>query len=135
MARLSDFFKLIGNFQLASIFMISAMLITAIFSPEVFANAPQLPDMSQGDTNLLNQSAGTTRSGMFYAIWLIGIILIVLPAYYLIGAFADWMKGRKELGEVGAVIIVGVVIVVAGMWLLSTASTLTESGITGAAGA
>jgi uncharacterized membrane protein YhaH (DUF805 family) len=131
MARLSDLFKMTGKLQLASICMISAMLVTMLFSPETFANAPQLPDMSGGDTNLLNQSAGTTQRGMYYAIWLIGIILIMVPAYYLIGAFSDWMRGKKELGEVGAVIIVGVVIVVAGMWLLSTASTLTQSGITG----
>ncbi|MCU7804162.1 MAG: DUF2976 domain-containing protein [Candidatus Thiodiazotropha sp. (ex Lucinoma borealis)] len=98
---------------------------------EVFATTPPtLPDIGSGGADdLMAQSAATTQSGMYYAIWLIGIILIVVPAYFLIGAFSDWMKGRKELGEVGAVIIVGVVVVVAGMWLLSTANTMTTTGI------
>ncbi|MEW8322474.1 MAG: DUF2976 domain-containing protein [Candidatus Thiodiazotropha taylori] len=110
--------------------MMIAMATLFLISPEAMATAPALPDIGSGGADdLLQQSAGTTQQGMFYAIWVVGILLIFVPAYFLVGAFADWMKGRKELGEVGAVIIVGVVIVVAGMWLLSTASDLTNTGI------
>lgn len=115
---------------LAGILMMSAMALMMFVSPEAMATAPALPDIGSGGTDdLLAQSSTTTQQGMFYAIWVVGILLIFVPAYFLIGAFADWMKGRKELGEVGAVIIVGVVIVVAGMWLLSAASDLTNTGI------
>lgn len=133
MSRINTLFsKLINSQHFFDIFILSAMTGFTMFAPDVIANAPALPDIGSGGANdLLAQSAGVTQDGMFYAIWVVGILLIFVPAYFLIGAFADWVKGRKELGEVGGVIIVGVVIVVAGMWLLSTASTLTTSGITG----
>ncbi|MEW8492643.1 MAG: DUF2976 domain-containing protein [Candidatus Thiodiazotropha taylori] len=116
--------------NLYAFIMMIAMATLFLISPEAMATAPALPDIGSGGADdLLQQSAGTTQQGMFYAIWVVGILLIFVPAYFLVGAFADWMKGRKELGEVGAVIIVGVVIVVAGMWLLSTASDLTNTGI------
>ncbi len=123
--------SLVGNpVSLYSMIMIFAMISLLFLSPEAMATQPALPDIGSGGADdLLQQSAGTTQQGMFYAIWVVGILLIFVPAYFLVGAFADWMKGRKELGEVGAVIIVGVVIVVAGMWLLSTASDLTNTGI------
>lgn len=132
MTRLSNSF--LTNLQespyLMGILMLTAMIVFSLISPEVLATAPALPDIGSGGADdLLAESAATTQSGMFYAIWVVGILLIFIPAYFLIGAFADWVKGRKELGEVGGVIIVGVVIVVAGMWLLTTASDLTTAGI------
>ena len=132
MAHVSKFINsLVGNpVSLYSVIMMFAMISLLFLSPEAMATQPALPDIGSGGADdLLQQSAGTTQQGMFYAIWVVGILLIFIPAYFLVGAFADWMKGRKELGEVGAVIIVGVVIVVAGMWLLSTASDLTNTGI------
>lgn len=131
MTRVRD--ALISGFeQRPTLWFLVLLSVAVLFmiSPDALATAPQLPDIGSGGANdLLEQSSTTTQQAMFYAIWVIGIILIVVPAYFLIGAFADWMKGRKELGEVGAVIIVGVLIVVAGMWLLSTASDLTTAGI------
>ncbi|MCG7937544.1 MAG: DUF2976 domain-containing protein [Candidatus Thiodiazotropha lotti] len=123
--------SMVGNpGSLFSVILMFALISLLFLAPEAMATQPALPDIGSGGADdLLEQSAGTTQQGMFYAIWVVGILLIFVPAYFLIGAFADWMKGRKELGEVGAVIIVGVVIVVAGMWLLSTASDLTNTGI------
>ena len=116
--------------NLYTIITMFAMATLFLISPEAMATAPALPDLGSGGAqDLLQQSAGTTQDGMFYAIWVVGILLIFIPAYFLVGAFTDWMNNRKTLGEVGAVIIVGVVIVVAGMWLLSTASDLTNTGI------
>ncbi|MEW8439280.1 MAG: DUF2976 domain-containing protein [Candidatus Thiodiazotropha taylori] len=132
MASISKLINSMANdsVNLYAIIMMFAMATLFLVSPEAMATAPALPDIGSGGADdLLQQSAGTTQQGMFYAIWVVGILLIFVPAYFLVGAFADWMKGRKELGEVGAVIIVGVVIVVAGMWLLSTASDLTNTGI------
>ncbi|MES9941716.1 MAG: DUF2976 domain-containing protein [Candidatus Thiodiazotropha sp. 6PLUC2] len=123
--------SMVGNpGSLFSVILMFVLISLLFLAPEAMATQPALPDIGSGGADdLLEQSAGTTQQGMFYAIWVVGILLIFVPAYFLIGAFADWMKGRKELGEVGAVIIVGVVIVVAGMWLLSTASDLTNTGI------
>ncbi|MBV2092479.1 MAG: DUF2976 domain-containing protein [Candidatus Thiodiazotropha taylori] len=132
MESVSKFFNSTASdsVNLYAFIMMIAMATLFLISPEAMATAPALPDIGSGGADdLLQQSAGTTQQGMFYAIWVVGILLIFVPAYFLVGAFADWMKGRKELGEVGAVIIVGVVIVVAGMWLLSTASDLTNTGI------
>ena len=131
MTRVRD--ALISGFEqrpVLGFLLLLSIAVLFMISPDALATAPALPDIGSGGTDdLLEQSSTTTQQAMFYAIWVIGIILIVVPAYFLIGAFAEWMKGRKELGEVGAVIIVGVLIVVAGMWLLSTASELTTAGI------
>jgi hypothetical protein len=109
--------------------LLLSVAVLFMISPDVLA-APELPDIgSGGDDDLLEQSSETTQHALYYAIWVVGILLIFVPAYFLIGAFADWVNGRKELGEVGGVIIVGVLIVVAGMWLLSTALDLTTAGI------
>ncbi|MCG7904299.1 MAG: DUF2976 domain-containing protein [Candidatus Thiodiazotropha weberae] len=132
MTHVNKFINLmVGNpGSLFSVILMFALISLLFLAPEAMATQPALPDIGSGGADdLLEQSAGTTQQGMFYAIWVVGILLIFVPAYFLIGAFAEWMKGRKELGEVGAVIIVGVVIVVAGMWLLSTASDLTNTGI------
>jgi hypothetical protein len=126
----SAFFPGLEERPYMGLILLLSVAVLFMISPDVLATAPELPDIGSGGTDdLLDQSSETTQQAMFYAIWVVGILLIVVPAYFLIGAFADWVKGRKELGEVGGVIIVGVLIVVAGMWLLSTALTMTETGI------
>jgi hypothetical protein len=101
-----------------------------VVSPDALATAPTLPAIgSGGASDLFAESETTTQSGLFYGIWIVGTILLMYPAYFALSAFADWVKGRKELAEVGGVMLVGLVVVVAGMWLLSAASAVVTAGI------
>lgn len=103
----------------------TALLFLSAFTSRVWAALPPMEPPSTGaGGGIMSQLKGYSYDGGIFLGLLIATVSFLGVAWYGMAVFSDVQKGKKTWTDFGAVVGIGVLLVVVVIWLLTKAADI-----------
>ncbi|HAW0919563.1 TPA: TIGR03745 family integrating conjugative element membrane protein [Escherichia coli] len=100
------------------------MLLRMSMQPAL-ADLPQMePPSSGGGSGLFGQIKGYSQDGVVLGGLIISAIAFIVVANAAISTFSEIQDGKKTWTQFGAIVVVGVLLLVAVIWLLTKSASI-----------
>lgn len=101
-------------------------MLTALSMQQAFAGLPEVEDPTSGKGNggLMDTLKGHFQDGIILVGLVVAAVAFIVVANAAISSFNEVREGKNTWGKFGALIVVGVVMLVAVIWLVNKASNI-----------
>lgn len=105
---------------------VSMGMMTVLGMQQALAGLPEVEDPTSGSGNggLMDTLKGHFQDGIILAGLIIAAAAFIVVANAAISSFNEVREGKSTWGKFGALIVVGVVMLVAVIWLVNKASNI-----------
>ncbi|EHR7907774.1 TIGR03745 family integrating conjugative element membrane protein [Escherichia coli] len=103
----------------------SVCLLLWMSMQPALADLPQMePPSSGGGSGLFGQIKGYSQDGVVLGGLIISAIAFIVVANAAISTFSEIQDGKKSWTQFGAIVVVGVILLVAVIWLLTKSASI-----------
>ncbi|EMR9945709.1 TIGR03745 family integrating conjugative element membrane protein [Escherichia coli] len=103
----------------------SVCLLLRMSMQPALADLPQMePPSSGGGSGLFGQIKGYSQDGVVLGGLIISAIAFIVVANAAISTFSEIQDGKKSWTQFGAIVVVGVILLVAVIWLLTKSASI-----------
>ncbi|HFT9547591.1 TPA: TIGR03745 family integrating conjugative element membrane protein [Escherichia coli] len=103
----------------------SVCLLLRMSMQPALADLPQMePPSSGGGSGLFGQIKGYSQDGVVLGGLIISAIAFIVVANAAISTFSEIQDGKKTWTQFGAIVVVGVILLVAVIWLLTKSASI-----------
>jgi len=101
------------------------LLFSLLSSPALAAGLPKMEDPSRGQgKGIFETMKNYLYDGAIFGGLLISTVSFMVVAWYAVSVFTEVQRGKKTWADFGMVVMVGVLLVVACIWLLTKAAEI-----------
>ena len=103
-----------------TVLMLLAMLATALFfiPIEAFAVGAGLPDVGTDGGAIATDTSSIIKKYGEIAVYIIGAVVFIAAAMWIVGAVGDWRNNRATLGGVIITMVIAIIAAIFVMYLL-----------------
>jgi len=100
-------------------------LFACLSAPALAAGLPKMEDPSRGQgKGIFETMKNYLYDGAIFGGLLISTVSFMVVAWYAVSVFTEVQRGKKTWADFGMVVMVGVLLVVACIWLLTKAADI-----------
>lgn len=104
---------------------LAAAMVVVCISGQALAGLPPIEAPSSGGgSGLMGQIKGYVQDGLVLGGLVVAAVAFIVVAQAAIHTFAEVRDGKATWGKFGAIIVVGIILLVAVIWLITKSATI-----------